>query len=552
MLPSSEKKLTRILEFLPGTLSWSILSFPIVFSFFYPQIVAIFIIIYTILWFFRCIGFSYYLIYAFYQAKQYNTYDWQRIMRYFDDDALLQSDIVKYQSQKHHLKLLTHIDHQKKVLRECGQLKSSQNIKHVIIVATYKEPVEILRSSIGSLRDAHYDLNNVFVVLATEERDKEQATTNASILEKEFGQSFGAFFHVMHPKDLPDEIPGKGGNISFAGNFIATEMQKRGIDPSDVILTTLDADNRAHPHYFANLTAYYLMQKDRKKKSYQPLPLFYNNIWNVPAINRITAISSSFWHVIESGRPDRLRNFSSHAQSLEALIEMNFWSKTTIVEDGHQYWRAYFHFNGEHQVIPTFIPIYQDAVENNTYFSSILCQYKQLRRWAWGCTDIPFVIVNMIKKRQQISLSKLKPLYRLIEGHLMWATAPIIITIAPFVPNIFNRGFQNTVLAYNLPHTLSYIFGFALVGIGISMMVSLFTLPKPPKDWRIRISAVLQWGLFPITTILLASLPALESQTRLMLNKRLDFNVTAKIRKNAPPKHVSLQQESILGARTSH
>lgn len=549
---ATEKKLIRLFEYIPGTLTWSILLIPIVFSFIFPELVAIFVIIYTLLWFFRSVKFSYYLIYSFYQAKLYNNYDWLRILQYFDtDDTILKNDILACKGQKNKLYLLKHIEKQKKALMKNGEFKSYKNLKHAVIVATYKESIEILQSSIGSLRDAQYDLKNVYVVLATEERDSENAHRNAKQLEKEFGNTFGAFFHVMHPKDLPGEIPGKGGNITFAGKFLAEEMKKRNIDFSDVIVTTLDADNRVHANYFANLSCYYLMTSNRKKRSYQPLPLFYNNIWNVPALNRITAISSSFWHVIESGRPDRLRNFSSHAQSLDALNEMDFWSTQTIVEDGHQFWRAYFHFKGDHKVVPTFIPIYQDAVENNTYFSSIVCQYKQLRRWAWGCTDIAFVLINMIKSRNEIPLYKIKPLYRLIEGHLMWATAPIVIAMAPFVPSMLNSSFQNTVLAYNVPTTLSYLYTCALGGIMLSMLISLFTLPKPPNDWKIRISAILQWGLFPITTILLASLPAIESQTRLMLNKRLDFNVTAKIRKSAPPKKVSLQEESILGSHFS-
>ena len=43
-----------------------------------------------------------------------------------------------------------------------------------------------------------------------------------------------------------------------------------------------------------------------------------------------------------------LRNFASHSQPLKALIGMNFWSTRTIVEDGHQYWRSLFYFEGKY------------------------------------------------------------------------------------------------------------------------------------------------------------------------------------------------------------
>ena len=43
------------------------------------------------------------------------------------------------------------------------------------------------------------------------------------------------------------------------------------MDPAKVVVTTLDADNRPDPRYFALLTYVYCVAPDPLKASYQPL-----------------------------------------------------------------------------------------------------------------------------------------------------------------------------------------------------------------------------------------------------------------------------------------
>jgi len=67
-----------------------------------------------------------------------------------------------------------------------------------------------------------------------------------------------------------------------------------------------------------------------------------------------------------------------------------------------------------------------------------------------------------------------------------------------------------------------------------SAVLSIILLPpRPPKFGKFKyLWMILQWLLFPVTTIGLGALPGLEAQTRLMLGKYLGFWVTPKIRKN--------------------
>src|SRR5690606_3483469 len=104
-----------------------------------------------------------------------------------------------------------------------------------------------------------------------------------------YGSKFGAFIAVKHPKDLPNEVIGKGGNITYAGKAVQRLIEERKIDPEDVIVTTLDSDNRPHKSYFSYLTYEYVLHPSPRTVAFQPLALFLNNIWDVPAPMRVLA-----------------------------------------------------------------------------------------------------------------------------------------------------------------------------------------------------------------------------------------------------------------------
>ena len=121
-----------------------------------------------------------------------------------------------------------------------------------------------------------------------------------------------------------------------------------------------------HPQYFAAVTYAFIACPDPLHTSSQPITIYTNNIWDVPAPMRVIAAGNSFWNIVLSLRPHMLRNFSAHSQSMQTLVDTDFWSVRTIVEDGHQYWRTYFTYNGKHEVQSIMVPVYLDAVLSST------------------------------------------------------------------------------------------------------------------------------------------------------------------------------------------
>lgn len=150
----------------------------------------------------------------------------------------------------------------------------------------------------------------------------------AKRLQAEYADTFRAFQIVKHPSNLPDEVVGKGPNITFAGYKLQEWCDTQHISYSNVIVTTLDSDNRPHPTYFDYVAYEYIVQADRKHLSYQPVALYFGNIWDAPAPMRVIATGNSFWTIISSMRPHTLRNFAAHSQPLDALVEMDFLEQT--------------------------------------------------------------------------------------------------------------------------------------------------------------------------------------------------------------------------------
>lgn len=405
-------------------------------------------------------------------------------------------------------------------------------VYNAVIIATYNEPYEVLKDTITTVAESTYDNQHIILVLAYEERGGKHTKASAERLESEFADVFFEFKSVMHPANMPKEVVGKGGNITFAGRFLASWVAKKRLKPENVLVTTLDSDNRPHKCYFDYVAYEFIIHENRTNLSFQPVSLFLNNIWDVPAPMRVVATGNSFWNIVTSVRPHTLRNFASHAQPLDALIAMDFWSTRTIVEDGHQYWRSYFFFKGNYDVISIFVPIYQDAVMSKTYVTTLKAQFVQLRRWAYGASDVPYVATRIFSKHRTVPFwGGISRLARLIDSHVTLASIPLIITFGGWVPLFLNTEAARSVVANQLPEIVGFLQRIATVGLVIMVFLSLKMLPPRPSRYKRHrtVGMVLQWFLMPITALIYSSAAAYNSQTRLLLGKYLTiFDVTEK------------------------
>ncbi len=552
---TDQRWFTRTFEILPGALTWSFLIGPIILSFFFPLYVSYFIIAFDLLWLLKSMRMSTYLVRGYRRLRHHQSLNWLERLKWLEDpetyikstDRRIQ-DLLRHhpgarrrffwnradsKQRRTYVQALADLADLKEIESHKTAIMSPGSIYHLVIIATYNETRDILESTINSLLDADYPPEQMMVVIAYEGRGGDAVKISSQDLIKQYGSRFAYASAIMHPDNIPGELRGKGANISYAARQATEHILGQGIDPEQVVVTTLDADNKPDRQYFSYLTYVYALDPNRIHKSYQPVPMFLNNIWDAPAPMRIIAAGNSSFIIMEMMRPHRLRNFSAHAQPLRALIETDYWSVTSIVEDGHQFWRSYFIFNGDYSVVPLYIPIYQDAVLAENYSKTFKAQYLQLRRWAWGISDFSYVVSHSIRNNNIPLTSKLAQAGRLLEGHISWSTTVLLITFVAWLPLYLNPKFSQFGLAHQLPVIASRLQSVALVGLFIMASITFLSLPPRPKRYgkRRTVAMISQWLLFPVTGIVFNALAAIDSQTRLMLGRYLGFNVTVKSRR---------------------
>ena len=547
----SERRIQRALEVIPGMLTWATIIGMLVFSFWLPVWVAIFIITFDVYWIYRTVFISSYSVIAYRRLKEGKNRDWWELCQKINDPEnyrrQLEEKIAAMKEARREagwrdkIRISAEIRKQKKTLKDVKKIAAQKDeildwrsVLHVVLLPTANEPHEVIEPAIQAVADSNFTKKQIIILLATEEREPaEQRLEKVSYLKNKFAGTFRDFLVTTH-EVRAGEMKCKASNATYAAKKLKTYLDERNIDYKKVILSNFDCDSVCHPQYFAALTYAYITDPKRLQRSYQPLPMYHNNLWDTNAFVRVIVTSSSFWHMFQSTRREMV-TFSSHSEPFDTLVKVNFWPVNMISEDSIIYWKCFAYYNGDYAVKPIYLPISLDAVLASTYWKTIKNQYKQKRRWAYGVENFP-VIMRAICPNKKIGLwRKLRVAVEMLEGHHSWATAPLILAVLGWLPLIFGGDkFNESVLAHNLPFITRYLMTLAMCGLILSMLLSFVLLPPRPEKYSRKryIYMFLQWFLVPVIAPGLGALPAIDSQTRILTKKYFgEFWVTEKMKK---------------------
>lgn len=490
---TNERRVTRLLEILPGLVSWNLIFFPYWGVFLIPETTAYFILAFNVYWFYQSFTIAFTSTISHLRMQEAMKIEW--------------------------------VDELKKI-------KDYQKVHHAIIVTTYKEPLHTLERTLTNIAEQTLPLSQITVCLAMEAAEPEEdRIPKVKALQKKFGSKFANLFVTVHTI-IKGEIRGKASNERYAGIWLKKEfVDKKKMDIKNIVITSCDADHTYHKSHFALLTYKFLKNPHRLDTFWQASVMFYKNIWELPMISRVLNTLMSMWQFSQLPRRDRLINGQNYSLSLYLLDKAGYWDPDKIPEDWGIFFKSFYANNGKVEVEPLYLPLLVDAAQSTTFWKTMVNQYEQLKRWAWGVSDTPWIVRNYLLSKNVSFSSKTFRLLTFVWAHFLWPVNWFVITIGLTLPTFINPAFGRTTLGYMVPQVSSLLLTIALCFLVVMLIFdSIYRPPRPANYplWKALLSP-LEYILMPVVGFVFGALPGLDAHTRLMMGKYMDYRVTEKV-----------------------
>lgn len=484
----------RFFESVPGIISWAIIVFPFILSIFAPKIVAYFILIYTCYWAVLAFMFVFNSIRGYIAVEKWKKIDW------------------------------------------VGKLKNEfpsewRKYYYATIIPFCKETERVLIPTIDSIVNAEYPKERKILVLSSDFHEP-GGKDIAKKLKARYKNDFKHIVITEHPQ-LNGEIIGKAANENWGGRLLYKKCKEWKIPPEYVLVTSNDADMSIPRHYISSCL-YYLLKQDpeyRHTSILQPIPTDLKNIWETSSLISIRVVIGALWRAALCFMPHQLWVFAHYTMTLKMLKEIGFWDPDIIQEDIRTHSKALFRFGTLFRVIPIFCVVEGEPVIGKNFLHTLVLGYKQVRRWAWGACELSYMVNGLLKKTKASRFQTLVYILDYLRSHIDWVIVSYVPLVGSSILFLINPSFKVSTIGRNLPFILGRMLRATSILLIIFVFLEFKIFSKPPKSksgvfmtmWRLA-----RWVISPYTGVFLSSIPALEAQTRLILNKRLAYVVYRK------------------------
>ncbi len=489
----------RLLDVFPGAITWAVLLCTFLGAFWAPIVTITLTIALQLYWGVRGLGIAVFGLIGVRRILIDRKVDW---LKRYRGEASRRRDVLDW-----------------------------QDVRHIVIVPNFKEPIHVLRNTIEALASQRQVERQILVVLAMEAKE-EGAAEKAKQLQHEFDSRLGGIFYTLHPSDIPGEVPGKSANEAWAEKWAHEYfVQRMGYDISALTVTSCDADSVFHPSYFACLTYEFAANPNRYVRLWQAPLFFHNNAWDIPAFIRLVTLFMSMNQLAQLATGGR-RTFpiSTYSASLALVHGVGGWDTDIIPEDWHMFLKCFFARRGEVRVEPIFLPVSADAPQADSAVKTVASRYQQALRHAWGITDFRYAVSQSQLHPEIPWQLKVPKIAAVLREHLILSVSWIVLVVGFTLPHLANPTFFTTdVGAFCARLYRDLIIGATAISPIFPVMDYLLSGPPANRARWLQIpQAILEWNLMPLITIVFVALPSVHAQTKLMFGKPLAYKVTQK------------------------
>ena len=362
---------------------------------------------------------------------------------------------------------------------------------------------------------------------------------------------------VHPPGSLPDEVAGKGSNETWAAIQTRPVLDEMGIDPERTTISSCDADSLFHPSYFAALSHLFASDEERYDAFWQAPLFYYNNLWDVCAPIRFPMWFANGRMLAELAMPFYSPlPISTYSTSLVLMEETGWWDPAIISEDWHSFLRCSIHRGGRLRMRSVFLPTTADAVDGGGFFSGLQAYHAQTTRHCWGAEDVGYLYgeITAMDRPNRFHMFRFtqvlhEHVLRVVAWFLVFG-AYVLNAESRYVPllgqststaeaaQLSGLTTRSDVVASADPSAIiPYLFAIGAVSMLGTVALELWRNPPPPARYnafRLPFELGFMWLLLPWTGLYLGMLPALKSQSRLMVGIPFSFNATAKCIATSP------------------
>lgn len=154
----------------------------------------------------------------------------------------------------------------------------SSNVRHIVAMTLYKEPMSVLQATLDSLVQQKDAASRVSVIIGMECRTPDKEAKRQEVYDK-YDSKFLRLIVTFHPSGTPGEIPGKCSNMNFAcrrGLDILRQDADYNYEKYEHIFTNCDCDAVFDPDYMLELETEYskLDPADRHSSIWQSIIVY--------------------------------------------------------------------------------------------------------------------------------------------------------------------------------------------------------------------------------------------------------------------------------------